>query len=387
MRLHKALVVCTALLLAGLVAAEPTTIAPPAAEVVRTPTQNSLKQHRWFAFGGSYFRLIGARDTGYMPKGVCVTPDSKHVYVTNFGNHDKSNIWRLDPDTLEVMARASFKGNAIECRTSRDSTLVWTTNFYHEEFLALDAITLEVARRYKVGKVPKHFSFSPDEKLAYVSNWESNSTTVLDLVTGEVRKHIKHGDTPRGTETTFDGKKVYVTNSAYRSGRKLGKSSITVIDTATMQVMKSIEGSCKAPRHAAITSDDRRVLVTCLGSARVIVIDRDTDQIIRSIPTATSPKTIELARDNRFAYISNYGSSALTIIDLTTWKTVLVPLPLQKASGVAVAPDDRRIYVTGWDSDSLLVLQRLLPGDQPGPRPNLPMRKLADRDKTQRRER
>jgi YVTN family beta-propeller protein len=350
---------------AGAAAAE-----PPAKDVVKVPSLEAVKHKKWIAFGGTFFRMVAEAKTGAQPKGVCITPDGKNVYTTNFGDHDKSNVYRFDAVTLERKVKSSFPGNAVECVTSKDSKTVFVSNFYHAEMLALDAETLEVKKRYPVQNVPKHFAFSPDEKTLYASNWESASESVVDLTTGENKKNIKVGLHPRGVAVTHDGKKIYVTNAGEQYNKEsespgltaLGKSfSVSVIDAKTLEVTKTIQNPCKAPRHAAITSDDKLLIASCLGSHVVGVIDIATDTVLRKVDVGPGPKTIEISKDGKFAYTANYRGSSLSIVDLTTWKSITVPLPIVKGSGLTVSPDDRRIYVTGWDTDNLVVVERQLP--------------------------
>lgn len=314
----------------------------------------------WLEHAGGHFRVWGGVQAGSQPKSVQVAA-SGAVYVANTGFHDRDNVDRWDPVTLETVATAQFEGNAIEQVLSPDQKTLYVSNFYHQEVLALDAQTLRVRRRYQAGKVPKHLTISADGARLFVSNWEDDTMTIIELAGGKTST-VAVGNEPRGTALSRDQATVYVVN--------FSSDDVSVIDVATRAVRKTISAAelgCDAPRHAAVTRDDARVLVTCYHEREVVVIDRRTDTVERRVEVGKGPKTIDVSFDGRFAYTADYKGHSMTAIDLATWTTRTLPLPVWRASGLAVAPDDRRIYVTGWDSRNLVVVERWLPGDVPGP--------------------
>ncbi len=331
---------------------------PPPTDLVEAPTLAEVRKNRWVAFGGSYWRLFGGALVGSQPKSVSAAR-SGALYISNTGFHDRENVHRLDPTTLAVVARANFAGNAVEQVLSRDEQVLYVSNFYHQEVLALDATTLRVRRRFRVGQVPKHLAVSPDGKWLYASNWDSGTTTIVDLDTGKTDE-IAVGREPRGTAVSADGTQLYVVN--------FDSDTISVIDLATRTVTRTLgDLGCDAPRHVVVTRDDRWLLVSCYHDKHVLVLDRVTGEVARRVPVGDGPKTVDVSFDGRFAYTADYQSHSMSIIDLTTWASQVVPLPLWRASGLAVASDDRHVYVTGWDSRSLVIVQRWLPGDDLGP--------------------
>lgn len=332
--------------------------APAPADLVAAPTLAEIRKNKWVPFAGSYWRLYGGALAGSQPKSV-VAARSGAVYVTNTGFHDRENVHRWNTQTLEVEARASFKGNAVEQVLSPDESILYVSNFYHEEVLALDATTLAVKRRFRVGKVPKHMAISRDGATLFASNWDSGTTTIIDIASGK-SEEIAVGVQPRGTAVAGDQTKLYVVN--------FDSDSISVIDLATRAVVKTLaDVGCDAPRHAAVTRDDRWVLVTCYHERHVVVIDRRTDEVVRKVAVGKGPKTVDVSYDGRFAYTADYTGHSMSVIDLSTWTSQTIPLPVWRASGLAVSADDRHVYVTGWDSRSLVVVDRWLPGDPIAP--------------------
>jgi len=331
-------------------------IPPTGKRLLKKVTLKKLQRNRWFKFADQYYRLWGGRMIGSHPKGVSVTHDGK-VFVTNVGFTKRNNVDRFDIPKLKIMYRARFRGGAIESVPSPDGKILYASNFHRKVVTALYTKNLKVKREYKVGTMPKHFAVTKDGRRLYVSNWESNDMHVVDTKTGKTLHHLKLGKNPRGTVLLNDEKKLYVTN--------FGSRNVMVIDVKTMKVIKTIAQGCKAARHAAVTDDDSMVLVTCYGTRHLLVIDPKTDKVVRKVVVGNGPKTLAISKDQRFVYTADYRGSSMTFVDLKTWKTRVIPLPTWKTSGIAVSPDDKWIYLTGWDSRNLIVMERLMPGEDP----------------------
>jgi YVTN family beta-propeller protein len=330
--------------------------APPSEQIIKTIDLKNVEKNLYVPFGGTYFRLWGGAPTGSQPKGTSVSPDGSKIFVTNFGQNASKNVYRYDPQTLALKAKANFSGNAIESVVSSDGKRLYVSNFDNQEMLELDTETLAINRRIKVENVPKHFALSPDESMMYVSNWGSGTVSFVDLQSGKQVGAVEVGKNPRGTAVTHDGKKLYVAN--------FGSDTVSIVDVETQKEVKLI-ATAHAPRHITISKDDKKVYVSCYGDTKVHVIDTTTDEIERTVEVGLGPKTIELSRDEKFFYTADYRGSTMSIVNTETWETLILPVPTVKSSGLAVSPDDRRVYLTGWDSINLLVFERLLPGDTP----------------------
>lgn len=331
-------------------------IPPPKEQIMTKVTLAEVEKNLYVSFGGTYFRLWGGAPTGSQPKGTTVSPDGTKVYTTNFGQDGSKNVYRYDPETLALKAKANFKGNAIESIVTSDNKKIYISNFDFKQMLELDADTLVIKRTFTVESVPKHFAISPDEQTLYVSNWGSGTVSFLDLKTGKIRATVKVGVNPRGTQVTRDGKTLYVANFT--------SDYLSVIDTETAKEIKQIKTD-KIPRHLAVTNDGAFVFVSCYGAEKVQQIDTSKGEVVRTFNVGRGPKTIELSKDEKFFYTADYKGNSMSIGNIETGEVLVLPIPTVKSSGLAVSPDDRRIYVTGWDSINLLVFERLLPGDTP----------------------
>ena len=105
----------------------------------------------------------------------------------------------------------------------------------------------------QVGREPSSVTFTPDNKKVYVANTVGGTVAVVgvNLPTGTISlpwKYIKVGTEPVSIAITPNGKKLYVANAR--------SNNLSVIDTATDTVVKTIAGIGLQPRGLAISNDE-----------------------------------------------------------------------------------------------------------------------------------
>jgi YVTN family beta-propeller protein len=147
---------------------------------------------------------------------------------------------------------------------------------------------------------------------------------------------------------TPDGHKVYVSSD--------GASTVSVIDTQTDKIVRSIEVGPN-PHGLAISPDGRQVLVGAFGTNQVLLIDTSTDQIVRRLPVPM-PHNSVLSPDGHMAYVGSQqqGATAVVILDLSQG-TQVGTIPLEKTPrGLTLSPDAKQLYVTVAGADAVQVV-------------------------------
>jgi YVTN family beta-propeller protein len=293
------------------------------------------------------WREDGDARAGSMPWSVTVSADGDTLWVSMVGLRNRDNVWRYDADTLEVKAKASYRGHAVESVLIDGGARLVVTNSRDDKRMVLDAETLEVERAIEVGRIPKDFRLTADEKTAYIANWGGGSLSVVDLEAGKLTHDIRVGRNARGVALSPDGGEAYV--------MAFGPDEVIVVDTATRKVEARID-ACKNPRHAQVVGD--HLLVTCFGARHVAVIDRNERKVVRKLRVGRGPKTIAVSPDQTIAVTADEKSNTLSFIDLESWTVNTVKTTGRKPCGVQFAPDGSRLYVTARGSHELIVLER-----------------------------
>jgi YVTN family beta-propeller protein len=105
-----------------------------------------------------------------------------------------------------------------------------------------------------VGNTPYGVAFLPNGTRAYVANTDDDTLSVIDTATNQVvGSSIPVGDEPEWVTVLPNGSRVYVAN--YES------KSVSVIDTATNQVVATIPLGAE-PEFLAATPNGSRVYVS-----------------------------------------------------------------------------------------------------------------------------
>ena len=109
---------------------------------------------------------------------------------------------------------------------------IWVQERGSNTSAVYDPVTLELLKRFPVGKVPIDVTFSPDGKYAYIGHAADPFVQVVDAQTLEEVKRVTVGTTPRVLAAHPNGKYVYVA--------LVKEASVAVIDTGSWEVTERI---------------------------------------------------------------------------------------------------------------------------------------------------
>lgn len=106
----------------------------------------------------------------------------------------------------------------------------------------------------KVGRAPTAVAISPDGTHAYVTNTRANSVSVIDTATNEVvAPAIKVGRDPIALAVAPDGSRVYVAD--------VRDDTVSVIRAGTNSLAPKKISTGKSPISMAITPDGHRLYI------------------------------------------------------------------------------------------------------------------------------
>jgi YVTN family beta-propeller protein len=169
---------------------------------------------------------------------------------------------------------------------------------------------------------------------------------VIDTAANAVVATIPVGASPLGVAVSADGRAAYVTNY---SG-----SSVSIIDTATLQVLSTISlGTGLLPGGVAVTADGTKVLIAIQSPAsdrRVFVFDRVHGQL-RSLQVGQAPFGIATHPTQPLAYVANQLSKTVSVIDTDSETVVDTISGFSLPFSVAVNRTGTRLYVGDVSGD------------------------------------
>lgn len=156
---------------------------------------------------------------------------------------------------------------------------------------------------------PKSARFLEDGSKVYVNSLEGFQTVVFDpkslSQTGRIKHHFNASDAPlfQGENTVF-GYKYNRRSPSGDPNRFQGK-----------------------PVESALSHSDRYLWVPyyrrdfdqgATSPSAVSIIDTQTDQIVRMMPTGPIPKYVAISPDNQWAAIAHWGDNTLGVVDISS---------------------------------------------------------------------
>lgn len=171
-------------------------------------------------------------------------------------------------------------------------------------------------------------AITPDEQYLYIVNNEYYGITPYDsvylynLIDEQIIAKITHESFKTPSTATISGRRVYITNS--------NSTTISIIDTATNQIIKVIDGF-NNPYRIILSLDNKTGFVCNYGDGialgTISVVNLETFAIKKNIQVGVGPCNCALSGDGKKLCVVNYNSKFISIIDTSSLIVVrTVPL-------------------------------------------------------------
>ncbi|RIV89066.1 YncE family protein [Aurantiacibacter zhengii] len=145
-------------------------------------------------------------------------------------------LWDITPGAIRELARARI-GNAIEAiALAPDASSLWVSSNEDNMAYRLDPTTLEVKAEVPTGEVPIRLAMHPSGDFVVSSNFGSGDLTVIDTATNEVVRTIPVSGSSDAVQVTLvfseDGGRLYAAETA--------TDTIAEIDFASGEVLRRL---------------------------------------------------------------------------------------------------------------------------------------------------
>jgi YVTN family beta-propeller protein len=222
-----------------------------------------------------------------------------------------------------------------------------------------------VAGTIQVGQFPSFVQVAPNGKFAYITDVGAKAITVLDTVTDKVSKTIPIPEgPPQFISFSNDSKTAYV--SVYDTRGSV--HCIVFIDTATGQVTgqvpvnnhtpgpSQVNGTyLYVPNHNSMTMSGAMKAMSGPGQDNIDVINTATRKLVDTITAAPNPHWIAVGPDG-LLYVTNHTSGEITIINPNTNKVVKAFLVGETPHAIYTAPNLSRLAVTSYGGAEVFVV-------------------------------
>ena len=294
--------------------------------------------------------VVATIPVGSAPTGVAVSPDGTRVYVTNKASNTVSVI---DTASKAVVATVPVGTNPVGVTVNATGTRSYVTNLNGTVSVINTATpTPTVVATVPVGPQPYSVALSPDNRLVYVAN--SNDTiSVIDTGTNTVLRTLTMDTAPEnGTHfLALDPYgRVYTTDAVDRVVR-----SFSVSPSASTELPITSTAITVGSNPTVTAVNGSHIYALNSGSHTISVIDTVTKQVVKTIPISVSAYDMVVAPNDQRIYVANYDT--VSVIDPATGNEVVTPISIPNlcedgscwgsAGGLydlAISPDGSRVY-------------------------------------------
>jgi YVTN family beta-propeller protein len=127
-------------------------------------------------------------------------------------------------------------------------------------------------------------------------------------VSGWTETHVRVGKGPEGFDVSPDDKVLWAANSH--------DGTVSIIDIGTKTVVQTVDAHVKSANRLKFTPDGRFVLISLLGSDKLIVMDATIRRVIKQIDVGGGAAGILMAPDGSQAYLAVSRGNYVLVIDL-----------------------------------------------------------------------
>jgi YVTN family beta-propeller protein len=207
----------------------------------------------------------------------------------------------------------------------------------------IDAATLEVIDKFKVGVNPQHVVPSWDLKTLWVTNNAEGRTdgtlTPIDAATGKPGKHVAVDD-PYNMYFTPDGKSAVVVAEAMKR--------LDFRDPHTLALQGSVHApKCAGINHGDYSIDGKYLIMTCEYVGRMVKIDWVNRKVLGylTLPDHGIPQDVRVSPDGKVFYVADLRAGGVHLIDGDAFKRTGFIKTGVGTHGLYPSRDTTKLYV------------------------------------------
>ncbi len=159
----------------------------------------------------------------------------------------------------------------------------------------------------KVGVRPQALAVNPAGDTVYVANSAESTVSVISLDVNKVIGTLKVGDGPNGLAISRNGRKLYITHSR--------SNDLWVWDLRRGQVLHKVPMPA-GPFRFSLSPDEQWVAVACYRAGEVAVLAADIagDPTVKRIPVRKNPVGAEFTADGTRILVTCEGEDKVLVV-------------------------------------------------------------------------
>ncbi|TXC97236.1 beta-propeller fold lactonase family protein [Streptomyces sp. ISID311] len=252
----------------------------------------------------------------------------------------------LDAHDLYAADRPGLLAPQVKDFPSR----IYVPNTGSDTVSVIDPKTYKVIETIPVGIQPQHVVPSWDLKTLWVNNNRGHDLIPIDPATGKAGEPVRVHD-PYNLYFTPNGKYAIVMASMDRQ--------LVFRDPHTMEVRKALPVPCGGVNHADFSPDGRYFIVSCEFSGELLKVDTEKMKVIglEKLPfEGAMPQDVKISPDGKTWYIADMMADGIWVMNGDTFDRPRLMPTGKGAHGLYVSRDSRYMYISNRGEGSISLL-------------------------------
>ncbi|WP_329152936.1 beta-propeller fold lactonase family protein [Streptomyces sp. NBC_01456] len=227
---------------------------------------------------------------------------------------------------------------------------IYVPNTGSDTVSVIDPKTYKVIETIPVGIQPQHVVPSWDLKTLWVNNNRGHDLTPIDPATGKAGEPVRVHD-PYNLYFTPNGKYAIVMASMDRQ--------LVFRDPHSMEIRKTLPVPCAGVNHADFSPDGRYFIVSCEFSGELLKVDTEKMKVIgqEKLPfEGAMPQDVKISPDGKTWYIADMMADGVWVMNGDTFDRPKLMPTGKGAHGLYVSRDSRYMYVSNRGEGSISLL-------------------------------
>ncbi|HUO77878.1 MAG TPA: cytochrome D1 domain-containing protein [Thermodesulfovibrionales bacterium] len=298
-------------------------------------------------------KVIKTLPTGKTPHALAFTKDGK-CYVNNRGTKDLTVI---DANRLEVIKTIALPATSFQLALSPDGKTLAVAYKDALKVSLIDTGTDNIMKTIPVGKEPegafkgammRHSYWSKDGRFLYASDDFNYNIVKIDVADFEIKAAIALPGSNHYIHPSPDGKVLYAVNETTKTG-----TSVTLINSDTDKIISDIPiplepGEKGLGHHGVFTKDGNYFFVCNEGGRTVTVIDTAKMEVVKTLKVGMGAGHPSMSRDGKYIFVIHHNDNIVAVIDTAKQevvKNILVGNGKKQAHGSYFTPDGKYFYM------------------------------------------
>ncbi|WP_206504991.1 YVTN family beta-propeller repeat protein [Streptomyces chrestomyceticus] len=256
----------------------------------------------------------------------------------------------MPPPLDEHDVYAADRPNRLAPQVRNFPSRVYVPNTGSDTVSVIDPKTYKVIETIPVGVQPQHVVPSWDMKTLWVNNNRGHDLTPIDPATGRSGQAVDVHD-PYNLYFTPNGKYAVVMASMDKE--------LVFRDPKSMEVRKTVPVSCAGVNHADFSADGKYFIVSCEFSGELLKVDTERMKVVgqQKLPfRGAMPQDVKMSPDGRTWYVADMMADGLWVLDGDSFEQPKL-MPTGKGThGLYVSRDSKKMYISNRGEGSVSLL-------------------------------